>query len=148
LEKGEINRFWRMDCRLETFCSILIAEIGSHCVSLFRRIYFDIFRDNIYRPDYMNKAVILSQDGEQLFQNIITLSYRKTFYDMIKDLVIQHCTLKATKHDKFNLQADDKLQKNTYSKIVDDEEELYSFIEKLFDNIEKKDIDELLKHKK
>jgi hypothetical protein len=75
LEKiKEDKRCWKMECRLEDFSTDFADNVLPYCISLFRKIYKDVFEDNIYRPDYMTKSQILEFDCEQLVQNIILLA--------------------------------------------------------------------------
>jgi hypothetical protein len=129
------RRCWRMDCRLVDFAHILGENLLNYCILLFRRIYFDVFNDNVYREDYKNGAVILRIDVEQLFSNIILLSKQDEFRDLLREIIVTNCTIKPSKLDKFNLTADDRMSK----KMIEQEVKGNGVLEtlcKLFDNLD------------
>ena len=145
LEKVEEGkRFWRMECRLDDFSKNVGEKIQLYCVSIFRKIYSDVFFDNTYRHDYKNKAIIFGLDCEQLITNIIAVSQRKSFCNMLRTLVMKKCNLVPTSLDKFNLTADDKTQKRTFQNEKDDMDRVKESIKMLFDNISDDDALEFL----
>lgn len=138
------NRFWKMECRLEDFTNEFIDNILPYCISLFRRIYKDVFADNMYRKDYMTKSQIMEFDCEQLIKNIITLakpnSLCRTFQNIIKD----NCTFTSTETDKFNLYGDDKLQQKRFSTLADTEEDVCKVLKSVFDELNSDEASKLL----
>lgn len=140
--KGQRN--WKLQCRLDEFSKSLSGDLKTFCVDLFRKIYFDIFHDNLYRENYTEKFSITTQDCAQLLENIILLSKQKTFCNTLRELILEKCTIKPSKLDKFNFTGDDKVIKRTFAQENDDPEELTSTIKRLFDNISKEQIDKLL----
>jgi hypothetical protein len=73
------KRYWKMDCRLEDLSSNLIANLLPYMISMFRKLYRDVFGDNDFRKDYSSKCQITECDCEQLLQNIITVGQPKDF---------------------------------------------------------------------
>ena len=138
----EDKRFWKMECRLIDFTNDFINNILPYCINLFRKIYKDVFSDNIYRDNYMGKSQITEFDCEQLLQNIIQLSKPISLCKTIQDIIINKCTFSPTESDKFNLYADDKLQRFTHKN--DTEENTYSVIKQIFDGISNDDITSVL----
>lgn len=134
------KRFWKLECRLDEFSKSLSQNIKTLCIDLFRKIYFDIFHDNIYRPNYTQTSPITSEDCAQLLQNIIFVSKQKSFCNSLRDLVLENCTIKPTELDKFNLTSDDKSLKRSFSQENDDPKEIEYTIKRLFDNINSDDI--------
>jgi hypothetical protein len=140
--KGQRN--WKLQCRLDDFSKSLSGDLKTFCVDLFRKIYFDIFHDNLYRENYTEKFPITTQDCAQLLENIILLSKQKSFCNTLRELILEKCTIKPSKLDKFNFTGDDKLIKRTFAQENDDPEELISTVKRLFDNISKDQIDKVL----
>ena len=149
LEKiKEDKRCWKMECRLEDFSIDFTDNVLPYCISLFRKIYKDVFEDNIYRPDYMTKSQILEFDCEQLVQNIILLAQPISLYKMFHELIISKSTFTSTESDKFNLYGDDKLQQKRFeSNTNDSDEDTCQIIKRLFDGISHDDAVNLLNSK-
>lgn len=135
---GEI-RCWKMVCRLEDLTTEFIDSILPYCVSLFRKIYKDVFHDNIYRTDYMTKSQITEFDCEQLILNIISLSKPINLCRMFQDIIVSKCTIISTESDKFDFSADDKMQQKRFNSTTDSEEDMYQVIKMIFDGISKDD---------
>lgn len=131
----ECNKYWKMECRLEEICNNIITSLKSQCITLFRMIYLNIFNDNIYRKDYKNKSQITEYDGEQLIQNILTLSHPAEFNRMFRSLVKSKATYKPTIYDKFNLTSDDKLQQKRMKELKDNEDDIIKTLMLVFDNL-------------
>lgn len=134
---GEI-RCWKMVCRLEDFTTDFIDSILPYCISLFRRIYKDVFHDNVYRPDYMTKSQITEFDCEQLMLNIIAMSKPMNLCKIFQDIIVEKCTI-ATESDEFDFIADDKMQQKRFSSTTDSEDDMFQVIKRLFDGISKDD---------
>lgn len=136
LEKiKEEKRCWKMECRLEDFSTDFSQDVLPYCISLFRKIYKDVFSDNEYRPDYMSKAQILEEDCEQLIQNIILLAKPMHLCKMFQELITSTSTFTPTESDKFNLYGDDKLQQKKFESSQDSDEDTSQVIKRLFDGI-------------
>lgn len=145
LEKisGE-NRCWKMECRLEDFTIDFIDHTLQFCVSLFRKIYRDVFNDNTYRSDYMGKSQVTEFDCEQLIQNIIALSRPMELCRVFQEIVVSKCTFTPTETDKFNLYGDDRLQQKRFAKTKDSPEDSERIVKMLFDGISTEDAREIL----
>lgn len=133
VEKG--TRFWKMECRLEDFCHDVVNGLRSYCVFLFRRIYFDIFGDNDYREDFSQNCQIMSEDCEQLLQNIYILSCPIPFRNTMKEFVMENATVQPTEFDKCHLMADDKIQQRRLKNEKENDEEEITVAKQLFDGI-------------
>ena len=145
LEKisGE-NRCWKMECRLEDFTIDFIDHTLQFCISLFRKIYRDVFNDNTYRDDYMVKSQVTEFDCEQLIQNIITLSRPMELCRIFQGIVVSKCTFTPTETDKFNLYGDDRLQQKKFSKSKDTSENSERIVKMLFNGISNEDVMKIL----
>ena len=133
------TRCWKMECRLEDFSHDLIDNVLPYCINLFRKIYKDVFEDNVYRSDYMTKSQIMEFDCEQLIQNIILLAKPITLCKILQELIISKSTFTPTESDKFNLHGDDKFQQKRFETSVDSDEDIYQIIKRLFDGISNDD---------
>lgn len=142
LEKIEDDgrRCWKLECRVDNFSHDLAYHVKKYCITLFRKIYYDIFNDNVYRENYVDTTAITQQDCEQLLQNILVLSNTKQFCNMLRNMLMKYCKITPTSLDKFNLTADDRLQKKQFASFTDDPEEVVSSIKQLFDGISNDDI--------
>ena len=133
------KRCWKMECRLDEISRFIREHLQTFCINMFRKIYRDIFSDNLYRKDYMNKAVICSQDCEQLLMNISILGRQKKFCNMMRDLLSEQSVIQPTKLDKFNFKRDDPLVKKYFHAQNEDDEGLTNCVERLFDQIKEDD---------
>jgi len=133
------HRNWKMECRLEDFTLDFIDNVLPYCISLFRKIYKDVFTDNVYREDYMYKSQITEFDCEQLIQNIISLSKPNSLCKVFQQIIVNNCTLDCTETDKFNFYADDKLQQKRLESSIDTEDDVSSVFKQLFDGLSKED---------
>lgn len=131
------KRYWKMDCRLEDLSNNFIYNIKPYLIKLFRKIYFDVFHDNLYRKDYKTTNVITEYDCEQLLQNIYTMGSQRKFCCFLRNIVKQKATYIPTEKDKFNIYGDDNLQKKRFSKINEKEisDDMIQLTRLLFDGI-------------
>lgn len=141
------KRHWKIDCRLDDLSRSIAEKIKFYCVNLYRKIYFDIFKDNLYRKDCFEKAVVFKEDLEQLFQNLLKLTRRKEFCLLLQFVIINNCTINPTVQDKFNLMSDDKMNKKNFMNEVDDKKDVFETIKDLFDKITQKEIEEFYETK-
>jgi hypothetical protein len=136
LEKVLGNRCWHLKCRLEYIAIDFSQNVLLYCIRLFRKIYKDIFNDNVFRSDYMSKSRIAEFDCEQLLQNIILLSKPFALCRTFQKIIIDNCTFTNSTHkDKFRLHADDKHQRHRFKKGKDTIEHSCDIVRRLFDNI-------------
>jgi hypothetical protein len=133
------TRCWKMECRLEDFVSHFADISLTYCITLFRKIYFDVFEDNIYRKDYMSKSQITEFDCEQLILNIITLSQPITLCKLFQDIIITKCTITPTEADKFDFYGDDKIQQKRFNTTKDLDENTANVMKRLFNGIDDDD---------
>ena len=113
---------------------------------MFKKIYRDIFKDNIYRPDYISKSLIAELDCEQLLQNIIELSKPNELCKNIRKIIVKKCSFIPTEIDGFDLKSDDRLQKNRLN-IIDKDEDTFNVFSQLFDGISLENIKHILSTK-
>ena len=134
LEKITDNKkYWTMDCRLEDLTLSIVANVLPYMKSLFKKIYYDTFGDNDFRPDYSGKYQITEIDCEQLLQNIILLSKPKKLCNLLRDLIRSKAVYKPNDNDKFNLYGDDSLQRKRFQNKEDND--IIDTIKQIFDNI-------------
>lgn len=147
LKKVDKCRSWIMDCRLENFSLCLVSNVLPYCIDLFRKIYKDVFEDNIYREGYMNKLNETKDECDQLLSNIITLSKPMEMCKIIQNIVISNCEITPSEIDKFDFYGDDKLQQKKFQKHFSEQikENSIDTILSLFDNITEDDAVKLLK---
>jgi len=133
-----------MECRLEDFTTDFIDHVLPFCIQMFRKIYKDIFNDNVYRSDFTTKAQIAEFDCEQLLQNIVSLSRPKKLCLSLQEIIITKCSFSSTESDKFNLYGDDRIQQKRFASAEDTNEESFTVIKRIFDGINNEDALEVL----
>jgi len=131
---SETKRYWKMDCRLFELSEFISNNLKLFLISIFRKIYQDIFSDNEYREDFCKKTEITSKDFEQLLQNILLLSNLRNFCSLLKELVIEKATYRPTENDRFNIYGDDTIMKKKFNKNKENND-YAEVIKSLFDNM-------------
>ena len=129
---------WTMDCRLEDFTTNFSSNIIPYMVKTFRSIYYDVFGDNDYRPDYKTKCNVTEFDLEQLFRNILLVTNTSLLNTAIKNIIIENCTYNHSNDDKFNMKSDDALQRKRWGSFCKSENT--QTIKSLFDTISKEEL--------
>lgn len=137
--KADGTRCWKMEIRLDEFGRTVIGHLISYCVKIFRKIYMDIFNDNIYRETYLS-IPICQQDCEQLLVNIIFLSKPKQTIKIMQNIVMKHNTFFPTTNDKFNLTGDDRMQRRQFAEEQDSQAEVERNVRRLFDEISEENV--------
>ena len=90
------NRYWRAD--MNDFYFLVHEEVKEYCIFLFKTIYYDVFKDNNFRENWLECDIqILQLDCLQLLRNIYALSNDSKF---VFNLV--H-TMEVSNKDKVNL---------------------------------------------
>lgn len=129
------KRNWKMDCRLEELTNNMSSSIKMYLVSIFRRIYMDVFKDNTYRKGYKINPV-LENDCTQLLQTLFLVSNFIDFSNILKTIIKENATFASTDNDKFNIQGDDMLQKKRFLSLKKNNTDMIiETIKILFDNI-------------
>ena len=128
------KRYWKMDCRLEEFSNSFITNIRPYLIELFRKIYYDVFHDNIFRSDYKTKNSITEFDCEQLIQNIFKLAIPKDFCNFLRDIIKEKASYIPSENDKFNIHGDDIIQKKRFANKKETTD-ISDIIKLLFDGI-------------
>ena len=139
------NRHWKMDCRLDDLLTDISSKSLEYCISLYRKIHYDLYHDNDYRgfPDGSNQ--ILEYEGEQLIQNIIILSDYIKFNNSVRQIIKEKCLYRSTRYDKFNLQSDDPICKKRFNSLKKQSSEstILENIKRLFDKISDNQVNEI-----
>ncbi len=133
--KGIVN-YWRMDCRLEELSRDIADDLRITCIKIFRKIYFDVFKDNRYRKDYEQHSPILKEECTQLLMNIRTLARYNSFRKELVRIIFEDCTINPTEDDKCALAGDDHIQRKRLLMDKDSDEELIISTKELFDDVE------------
>ncbi len=128
------RRGWDMDCRLERLTVGLVSNLMPYLISMFRKMYCDVFGDNEYRKDYAETNQLMRCDCSQVVANILELSIPRVVGWRLRDIVKTKCTLPMTDKDKTNLTGDDALQKKRLSTDKDDPDYIDT-VRQLFDTI-------------
>jgi hypothetical protein len=144
-KRGEYkNKNWIMDCRLDDLVSDITQTVMEYSVNLYRKIYYAIYHDNVYRKEH-GDAQILEYEGAQLIQNIAIMSNYSAFNMKIRNIIKEKCTYVPTKFDKFNLYSDDPINRKRL-RVKNNEDikiETIKNIGRLFDTIEPEQLEEM-----
>lgn len=105
------KKFWEMDCRLDAFITVFVKNVSTYIIHLFRKIYFEVFHDYVYRTDFAKSAMIFENDGEQLLSNLCTLATYKDISRVLKTQIKKYCSVTETDNDLFGLKSDDTFLK-------------------------------------
>jgi hypothetical protein len=136
---------WKMDCRLENLINELNRKIIPYMISLFRKLYKDVFNDNEFRDNYTTFCPLTQYDCELLLQNIIKLYDIKVFSKIIKNLIKKKFIYNPSNNDKFNLLTDDILQKKRFQEQEDTD--LVDIVKLLFTGVSSEEAVDLLRNK-
>ena len=132
----EGKRLWDMDCRAETLSNNFISDLRPYLTLIFRKIYYDIFHDNDYRPNFSNEAVIAETDCEQLIKNILLLGNPIECCNLFRRVIKEKASTAGQRlNDKWNIFADDEFQKKRFKKNKNNNPDILYIIKPLFDNI-------------
>lgn len=129
------KRYWKMDCRLYDTAENISNGVKSYLVNVFRKIYYDIFKDNDFRGDYDRKSQVTGNDCDQLLMNIFTISNIRDFCDILRKIIIEKATYVPSDNDKFNIWQDDILMKKRFNNKGKDGNDIVDIVKLLFDNI-------------
>lgn len=131
------KRNWKMDCRLEELSTNIISNILPYIISMFHKIYKDVFNDNEFRKDFLKRSQITECECEQLLQNIQLLSHPQEFSIQLRKWVKNNSTFTPSEQDKFNICSDDSLQRKRFTEKEDID--MVDVIKQLFDGISSED---------
>lgn len=134
--------FWQMDCRLERLTYDFIETISEYCITLFRRMYYDVFHHHHYKPGFKDKSQVLEYEGSQLLQHLTLLANFKACNLLLRKLVIQHSSHNFSANDKYNLSGDDKIQQRAFSQLKNETD--HTYLRRLFDNLSDEDLTQIV----
>lgn len=127
------KRYWTMDCRMEDLCDNIFEQLVPYLVATFRAIYKSVFGDNEYRDKYSDNCQFTECDCKQIVQNIIFITDRKNLRKAVLKIVKENCTYTPTENDRFNIFADDVIQRKQM--IEKDDIDIVDIIKQLFNSI-------------
>lgn len=134
---------WKMDCRLEDLTLFLRDSLLEYLISSFRVMYFDIFSDNEYRPEYKKQCQASECDMAIISRNIYFLLDLKKINKMVRKIVKDNCSQSDTNNpkDKFNIRTDDPLHNDNY--YASNQITKYYIVRRIFDNVNNNETFEL-----
>ena len=145
IEKGILH--WEIDCRAEHLTNNFISDVLPYLTFLFRKIYRDVFHDNIYRKDYSKTNTVTEYECEQLLRNIFILSDQRQCCDIFRELIKENASKHAEDKDKFSMFGDDSIQREKFSNHKTNTDNILNTISTLFDNMNMEDAVDLLREK-
>lgn len=145
-------RRWTQDNRCQNITIDIADKYLPMCVNLFRKIYFDIFNDNVFVKAHIDVASscfgyndnkILATEINQLFKNILVLANRAKLRNIIQNIIKQHATISQGEQECFNMVSDDSLLLKTISQ--EDENFDRNILSQMFDGIDREEKEFLCK---
>lgn len=127
------KRKWSMISRLEDFATQINISLLPYFISVFRKLYKDIFGDNDYRENFINTNQVTECDCEQLFQNILFIARPNYLRKYLCKLIKEKATYYVNDDDTVNLYGNDPIQKKRLKKK--DETDLADVVKQIFDSI-------------
>ena len=110
------KRYWEMDCRLDEFLTLFEKNVSAFLIDVFRKIYFKVFHDYVYRENFANSALIFEGDCKQLLTNLCVLATYKKLSCLWKTAVKTLVITPDEKEDIYNLKSDDRFLKEELEK--------------------------------
>jgi len=124
---------WVMDCRLEELTTAIASNLIEYLVSMFRRLYMDIFGDNDYRDDYRGVCQLTECDCEQLLSNLFVCTDEYRFNQIVRGVVETSARYVMGSTDEINMRSDDQFQYKRFP--IRDDSFISSITRRLFDKI-------------
>lgn len=110
LIESDGTRRWQLDNRLVNTTNEFVEGMLPFCIEYFKKIYFSIFHDNVYRVGYEEKSSIAQVDCKQLMKTILILLYPREIRKIFMSVVMKNATIDApTMKDKLDMMSDDRL---------------------------------------
>lgn len=141
IENGK--RCWKLDCRLEDISEEMSNTLLPYCVNLYKKIYTDMFGDNVFRCDIESIYPIAGNELDQLVENILILSNLDLCMELLKNIIKSNCIHLPTDIDRINIRTEDSSQRSRfkdYNKNYKQSDIIYS----LYTIISEKDVDEII----
>ena len=129
------KRFWELDCRMEYTAMEIQNNLRNWCIQLFRKIYMDVFNDNIYREKFTEYSQVTQYECSQLLQNITALDNLIAIRRMLSSTIREKATYQPSKKDKFNFHVDDVCQKTRLKKEEYTQDNRNMLLMELFDDL-------------
>ena len=136
--------YWKYDCRLEILGESIFSEIVRYLTYYFRKIYLQIFGDNIYHSQIFS-SITATYDMElrQMLANIIWCESAIKFTKNLQEIVRKYCQVQdhPVKFPKYSDTKDKQKKFKGELKLSSPKK----IVAELFDNIEEANIEELIR---
>lgn len=147
LIESDGTRKWQLDNRLVNTTSEFVEGVLPFCIEYFKKIYFSIFHDNVYRVGYEEKSSIAQVDCKQLMKTILILLHPQEIRKIFMSVVIKNASIDApTQKDRLDMTSDDRL---FAQELYEQEKVNFANVEttfnQMFDTISKVEIENIFK---
>jgi len=132
-------KYWTMDCRMHDFCNEFCSIILPYLTGVFKKNYYEIYRDNVFRRGFHENLLGLELECKQILQNVILLSRIKKFIQLAQSIVMEKNKKNINSEDNLNLTSDDPI-----SGLTVNEKATIENVSKLFDECKTEDIERLV----
>jgi hypothetical protein len=100
--ENDIN-YWIQDSYARNFTIDLSKVLVEYYSSIFKKIYYFIFKDYVFRRDLIKKSEGFSNELRNILNALIFISNEKKFNDFICEILRNLCPREKTDYDNFNL---------------------------------------------
>jgi len=132
-------KYWTMDCRMHDFCNEFCSIILPYLTDTFKKNYYEIYRDNVFRSNFHENLLGLELECKQILQNVILLSRFKKFIQLAQGIVMEKNKKNINSEYNLNLTTDDPL-----SSLTINEKATIENVSALFDECKTEDIERLV----
>ena len=147
LEKLDENRYWKFINRFEYIALDLYDMLLSYSINLFRKLYRDVFSDNLFRKDFDKKSYIFENEASQLLNNILKLTQPLKFVTMCQNIIINNCTYIPQNDDIIKYHKDSIVQFQKYHQFNSCpnqcEDNTTEILQRVFDQIDEDGISDI-----
>jgi len=106
--ENDIN-YWIQDSYARNFTIDLSKVLVEYYSSIFKKIYYFIFKDYVFRRDLIKKSEGFSNELRNILNALIFISNEKKFNDFICEILRNLCPREKTDYDDFNLSNSDPI---------------------------------------
>ncbi len=131
IKEGDV-KYWIQDSFARNFTIDLSKILVEYYSSVFKKIYYFIFKDYAFRSDLIKKSEGFSNEIKNILNALIFISNEKKFNDFICEILRKICPREKTDYDDFNLSNSDPITEE----LKDD---CKNTLKSLFENTNDKD---------
>jgi len=110
LKRNNNIKYWEMDSNTEQLTVEIITNMITYLVQLFKSHYMFIFKDNIFRKNFIEKCGGYKKEIQNILKSFIFVSNEPIFHKYIRSLIVKNFSKERSEQDNFNLSIEDPLE--------------------------------------